>query len=519
MARLHEYQGKFILREFNIPTPPGGPARSPEEARKLAQEIGTSVVIKSQVWITGRASLGAIRFAEIPAEAEKVAADLLGKQVKGFAVDTVLVEKKLDIEREFYAGVIIDDKAKAPVIIFSTKGGSGIEQIAQEHPEAVRQLTIDIQRGLAEHEARNLVRHVGIHGDLQSAFGSLLSQLYRCARQYDARSAEINPLVLTTDGQLVAADCRLTIDDYAVYRHPQLKIDVAREFDRPPTELERIAWEVEKNDYRGTFYFIQMEQQFQRGDGVIGFHGAGGGGSMMSMDALMARNYRLANYVDTSGNPPASKVYRAARIILAQKGLDGYFASGSGVASQEQFHSARGLVKAFMEVPLMVPAVIRLGGNAEERAIAILERAREYIPAPLEAYGKDDTPDFCAERLHALIQDFEAPPEQPTGWRYPDPIEPYPFDTVTGGQVILDHSVCRDCEKKVCVEACVPKILILQDNVPILKISPQEASKGGCTECLACEVECFFEGNRGGRVILPIAGLEHYSQEDRGHAV
>lgn len=508
MARLHEYQGKSLLKDFNIPTPPGSPARSPEEARAVAEEIGATVVIKSQVWTTGRARLGAIRFAETPEEAQDAAADLLGKQIKGFTVDTVLVEKKLDIEREFYAGVIIDDRVKAPVMIFSSTGGSGIEQIAQEHPEAVRQLNIDIRLGLSEHEARNLVRQVGIHGNLQLAFGNLLPQLYQCARQYDARSAEINPLVLTTAGQLVAADCRITVDDYAVYRHPELNIDVAREFDRPPTELERIAWQVEKNDYRGTFYFIQMEQDFQRGDGVIGFHGAGGGGSMMSMDALVALDYRLANYVDTSGNPPASKVYRAARIILAQKGIDGYFASGSGVASQEQFHSARGLVKAFMEVPLTVPAVIRLGGNAEERAIAILERARDFIPAPLEAYGKDDTPDFCAGRLHALIQDFQLPQEQPTGWRYPDPLEPYYFDTVTGGQVILDHSACRECETKVCINSCVPRILALQDDVPLLKISPEEAKKGSCTECLACEVECFFEGNRGGRVNLQIRGLE-----------
>jgi succinyl-CoA synthetase beta subunit len=125
---------------------------------------------------------------------------------------------------------------------------------------------------------------------------------------------------------------------------------------------------------------------------------------MMSMDAVIALGYRIANFVDTSGNPPASKVYRAAKIILSQSGIDGYFASGSGVASQEQFHSARGLVKAFMEEPLRIPAVIRLGGNAEEKAIEILERSQSYIPAPLEGYGKDDSPGFCAERLNALIE-------------------------------------------------------------------------------------------------------------------
>jgi len=143
--------------------------------------------------------------------------------------------------------------------------------------------------------------------------------------------------------------------------------------DRPQTELERIAYAVEEGDYRGTFYFIQMVEDFAKGEGVVGFHGAGGGGSMMSMDAVINEGFRIANFVDTSGNPPASKVYRAARIILSQGPIDGYFGSGSGVASQEQFHSARGLVKAFLEEPLMAPTVIRLGGNAEDKAVEILE--------------------------------------------------------------------------------------------------------------------------------------------------
>jgi succinyl-CoA synthetase beta subunit len=312
---------------------------------------------------------------------------------------------------------------------------------------------------------------------------------------------------LTEDGKLYAADCRITVDDNAVYRHPELGIEIAREFDRPPTDLEMVAWQVEKNDYRGTFYFIQMEMGFSKGDGVIGFHGAGGGGSMMSMDAVLNRGYKLANFVDTSGNPPASKVYRAARIILAQEGIDGYFASGSGVASQEQFHSARGLVKAFMEEPLAVPAVIRLGGNAEERAIEILNRAQSQIPAPVEGYGKNDSPEFCAERLDNLVKEFKSLSKIPKGLVRPKPKKPYSFDTVTGGKVILDHAVCSECESKICIDTCVPGILNIENEVPILNISEEEAQKGRCIECLACDVECFFEGNRGGQVVLPIPGL------------
>jgi succinyl-CoA synthetase beta subunit len=143
------------------------------------------------------------------------------------------------------------------------------------------------------------------------------------------------------------------------------RIEIAREFDRPPTELEKIAYRVEEKDYRGTFYFFQMVDETAGSEKYIGFNGAGGGGSMMSMDAVLNRGFKLANYCDTSGNPPASKVYRAAKVILSQPGIMGYFASGSGVASQEQYHSARGLTKAFWKN--WIPAVIRLGGNFEKR--------------------------------------------------------------------------------------------------------------------------------------------------------
>jgi succinyl-CoA synthetase beta subunit len=351
---------------------------------------------------------------------------------------------------------------------------------------------------------------LGIHSKLQLVLGDLLAKLYEVAHSSDARAAEINPIVLTEKGDLIAADCRITIDDNAVYRHPDLKIEVAREFDRPPTELERIAWNVEKNDYRGTFYFIELEQDYQKGEGVIGFHGAGGGGSMMSMDAILNLGFRLANFVDTSGNPPASKVYRAARIVLAQEGIDGYFGSGSGVASQEQYHSARGLIKAFMEVPLTVPGVLRLGGNAEERAIAILQRAVDSIPAPIEGYGKDHTPEFCASRMKTLIEDFDPKSYNFNPVTRSSPTEPYSFPTVTGGTVTFDHALCRNCESKICVSSCVPGILQLNGELPILNISEQDASGGGCTECLACEVECYFEGNAGGFVDLPIPGLSEY---------
>jgi succinyl-CoA synthetase beta subunit len=513
MARLHEYQGKTLLKQFKIAVPQGGLAATPEEARAIAEELGKPVMVKAQAWVTGRASMGGIKRAATPEEAAKAAQAMLGMKVKGFVVDQVLVEEQLDITREFYAGIIVDDRGQAPLVMFSSVGGTGIEEIAAAQPEKVANVHVDIQFGLQDYEARNLVRRTGIGGRLQRDLGGLLVQLYKVARTYEARTAEINPLVQTADGKLYAADCRVTVDDYAVFRHKDLGIAIAREYDRPPTELETIAYAVEANDYRGTFYFIQMAEDFEKGEGYVGFHGAGGGGSMMSMDAVLRQGYKLATFVDTSGNPPASKVYRAAKIVLSVGPIDGYFGSGSGVASQEQFHSARGLVKAFLEEHLDIPVVIRLGGNAEDKAVEILERLNGSIPAPVEGYKKDDSPDFCAERLDALIRGGQLRDVAPPKPR-PEPESPYRFETVTGGTVTYDHAVCATCESKICVQECARQILSLNEaGLPVLNITPEEAKKGGCSECLACEVECLFQGAGGGYVELPIQGLQAYRGE------
>ena len=233
---------------------------------------------------------------------------------------------------------------------------------------------------------------------------------------------------------------------------------------------------------------------------------------MMSMDAVLNRGFLLANYCDTSGNPAASKVYRAAKIILSQPNITGYFASGSGVASQEQFHSARGLVKAFLEEELDVPAVVRLGGNYEEKAKEILAEYLQDIPAVVEGYGRDDSPEFCARRMEELIQENDAFPHQVQPIREPDiPAEAYSFTTITGS-LSIDHSRCRDCRTQGCIEACVFQILKLEEGRPVLAVEPEEAQKGKCTECLACEIFCRFHEQAAISIHLPIPGLKEYRE-------
>lgn len=506
MAKLHEYQSKALLHAAGIPTPPSRLVTSAAEAHAAAQEFG-EVVLKAQVWTTSRAAQGLIQFAGTPDEAERCAADLLGRTVGSFTVEQVLVEARADIVRECYLGVILDDRLRAPVMIFSSVGGSGIEEIAKAQPDRIARHTIDITTGLRDYHARDLALAAGIEPAQINRLADVMLRLWNVVRTIEARSAEINPLVLTSTGRWMALDARITVDDYAVFRHPDLGIEMAREFDRPPTPLEKVAWNVEKDDYRGTFYFIQMETGFAKGERVIGFMGSGGGGSMMNMDALVNAGLRIADFVDTSGNPPASKVYRAARIVLSQRGVDGFYAGGSGVASQEQYLSARGLVKAFMDAQLNVPAVIRIGGNGEEQAIATLHDANGFFPAPVEAYGRDAAPEFCTGRLIDLIDGY-TPTDAPPARSEPKPADPYTFDTVTGGTITLDHAVCLTCETKACISACEPQILSIENGVPVLNITREDARKGGCTECLGCEVNCHLYGKGGGRIHLPIIGLD-----------
>lgn len=516
MAKLYEYQGKELLSKCGIMIPKGGRARTKEEARTIAEKIGGPVVIKAQAWVTGRAKAGGIKFSQNSVEAEEVANQVLGMNIKGFKVSEVLVEEKLDIDREFYIGMIVDDVAKYPVLIFSSVGGTGIEEIAQKNPDKVVKTPIDVRKGLKGYIARNALRKLEIGGELQSKLSDLIIKFYEVCRKYEARSAEINPLVLTKKGQIVAADSHIVIDDYAVFRHLDLGIEIAREFDRPPTDLEKVAYQVEAKDHRGTFYFLQMQQEFQPRTGYVGFHGAGGGGSMMSMDALLSQGLKIANYCDTSGNPSASKVYRAAKIILSQKNIDGYFASGSGVASQEQFHSARGLVKAFLEINLNIPAVIRIGGNAEELGIEILHTYTKDLVGKVEAYGRDTSAVLCAKRLRELVDHWNYSQVSP---KKKDQIRPgclsYYFDTITG-RLWIDHEKCKTCVGRPCVDSCTAKILKFDDEKnPVLNITAEDAKRGRCTECLACELVCQFHGNKGIMIDLPILGLERAVEAKR----
>ena len=504
MARLHEYQGKAILATNGFKVPRGSPARTTKEAVAAAAELGGEVVVKIQAWTTGRAGIGGVAFAKQPDEVRAHATRMLAMKVGQFPVEAVLVEEKIDIDREFFLSFAIDDAARAPIIIFAVGGGTGIE----ERAASTRRIPCDVNGGPLESAVKEAVGSCGLSPKQATQLGESIRKLFDAARSVEARSLEINPLVLTKGDEFVAADCRITIDDYAVARHPELGIEIAREFDHPPTALERVAYAVEQSDHRGTFYFAQLATAAPKGsNGLAGFHGAGGGGSMMSMDAIVNAGFTIANFTDTSGNPSASKVYRAARIILAQPDLVGYFGSGSGVASQEQYWSAYGLAKAFWELDLDIPAVIRLGGNTEDRAVDILHRMSKLLRTPVEGYRKTDTPATIAARFAELVWSAGGTKWKPRTSRAPKFVKDSSGTAfpVKNGRVWIDAAQWPQIRSS--IETHSGGLIVDRKGAPAPSLPGDEfATKD--SELLACDVECRLAEVEGFYLELDIPGLD-----------
>lgn len=524
MARLHEFEGKALLARGGIAVPRGGEgagvASSPEEARRAAANLiagaarnppggGGGVVVKVQAWTTGRAALGGIVFAETPDEAGKAAERLLGMKIGQFPVTRVLVEERLALATELFLSVTIDERARSPILLLGAAGGSGVEGRAA----AVKRIPCTVSGGPDEKTLREAVATLPVPEKTRSEVEQTARRAFEIARSCDARSLEINPLAVTKDGRLVAADCRVAIDDYAVFRRPELGITFARELDHPPTELEKIAYNAEQADHRGTFFFAQMNTRAADGSlGLAGFHGAGGGGSMMSMDALTHEGFTVANFTDTSGNPSPAKVYGAARIILSQNGLVGYFGSGSGVANQEQFWSAYGLAKAFWELDVDIPVVVRLGGNAEDRAVDILEGACRAagLKGRVEGYKKVDTPAAVASRFAELVRAAKtagAPAWSPRPPRRPAFVASAAavgFD-VKGGRVWIDADAWK--KNAGAIVARCGGLLKDEGGRPAIAGTAEEFA-GKDSEMIACEVECRRDGIEGVFVELRVPGLD-----------
>ena len=411
MAKFLEYQGKEYFKKAGIPVPEGEAVDTAEAAVAAAEKIGKPVVVKAQVLAGGRGKAGGVKLASTPEEAGQAAAEILGMEIKGLTVKQVLVEEQLAIKQEFYAGLIINSaqEVRGPVLMFSPEGGMDIESVPEDK---IATLNVDVIKGLMIHDTLDMCVSMGVTGGVLRPLADAVLKLYNAFRANDCRALEINPLVLTEEGKVYAADCRMEADDQAVFRHPEFGIKIGREFLKEPTELDLMGWSYEASDFRGTSYIAEMASPEDVAEGgYVGYHGIGGGAAMLGMDALNKVGLKVADYADTSGNPTASKVYRTVKLILSQPGIEGYFLSGFMMANQEQWHHAHGLVKALREeLPKRpgFPVVLLLCGNKEAESQQILKEGLADLDARVEIYDREHVYDatFIGGRVRALVDEY-----------------------------------------------------------------------------------------------------------------
>jgi succinyl-CoA synthetase beta subunit len=357
-VKLHEYQSKRIFAQYGIPIPKGTVAATPEEARQIATDLGRRVVVKSQVLVGGRGKAGGIKLADTADQAERVAREILGMNIKGLTVRRVLVDEAADIQQEIYLGVVIDRSARRITMICSASGGMDIEEVARTAPEKIVKVQIDPFLGLRDYQARQIAFAIGLKGDLIRDFVAIATGLYKVFLDTDASLAEINPLVVTQAGSLLAVDGKIVLDDNGLFRHPDL--DAMRDAD------EQTSLETEARTF-GLSY-IQL-------DGEIGCMVNGAGLAMTTMDIVKLFGGSPANFLDVGGGATSDKVAAALRIILADPKVKAVlFNIFGGITRCDEV--AHGIVTALQQVPTEVPMVVRLVGTNEEEGRAILAGAK-----------------------------------------------------------------------------------------------------------------------------------------------
>ena len=354
--RLHEYEAKEIFHSYGISKPVGDAVRTPEEAVKKAEEIGFPVVIKAQVLVGGRGLAGGIKFAESVEEVRNKTDGMLNADIRTYRADEILVEKKLDIETEFYAGITIDGTSGCPIVMVSSEGGVAVEETATQHPERMCSLHTDVFLGLHSYQARKLAKALGLQGKEMFAVAAVLSKLYKVFEDYDALIAEINPLVVTKNGSLFAADAVLEIDDSALYKYPTLK---EKSLDRISDELEREAKKI------GVSY-VSL-------DGDIGVICSGAGLGMASIDMIKSQG-EPANFLETGGGITKELMADALYLVLKKPGIRAVFINLYGGINPIH-EGAKGIAEVIQEEGVTIPIVAKAYGNFQEETWVTLESA------------------------------------------------------------------------------------------------------------------------------------------------
>jgi succinyl-CoA synthetase beta subunit len=355
---LYEYQGKELFKRFGIPVSEGRLATTPDEARVAAAELGGQVVVKAQVLTGGRGKAGGIKLADDPDDARVKAKQILGLDIRGHVVRKLWIERASEIAKEYYLSLTFDRGAKRPLFMFTTEGGIDIEEVAEKHPDALVRLHVDPFEGFQPWQARRLVYGAGVENpNEQKQILSIVGKLYEAFVATDAMLAEINPLIVTPDGEVKALDSKFTVDDAALFRHP----DVAemRDLDAVPPE-ERAARE------KGVTY-VKL-------DGEVGILGNGAGLVMSTLDVIALAGGRPANFCDLGGGGDAEGVVDALEVITADPQVKSiFFNVFGGITRCDEV--ARGILAALDRMTIEHPIVVRLDGTNAEQGREILQEA------------------------------------------------------------------------------------------------------------------------------------------------
>lgn len=377
---LLEYQGKQLFARHGVPVPAGKPASTVSEAVAAADEIGYPCAVKAQVQIGGRGKLGGIKIAQNRAEAEECAGAILGMDIRGLTVHEVWIEGASQIASEYYASVVFDRSAKAPLMMLSTKGGMDIEQVADEDPDAIATLHVDPLLGFQDFHGRRLAYEAGIDADVVRPVGAMLAKLYEVFTAEEATLVEVNPLIITPERDVRALDAKVTLDDNALYRHP----DNAALRDLSAEDPQEVMAKE-----RGLTY-VKL-------DGNIGILANGAGLSMSTLDVVAEAGGAPANFLDAGGGSRAEAITAAVEVIVSDEKVKAVlFNIFGGITRCDEV--ARGLIEAFAQIKPQVPFVVRLDGTNGEEGRALLAEAK------LPNVFAESTMDGAAAKVVALAQ-------------------------------------------------------------------------------------------------------------------
>ncbi len=367
--KLFEYEAKAILAEHEIPTPKGELASSPAEAKEKAARLQAPYAIKAQVLVAGRGKAGGILFADTPEDVKTVVARMLSMKIKDLKVNSVWIEERLKVKKELYFGITIDRSRRCHVIIASTAGGVDIEEVAAHQPQEIKKLFIDPRLGFRGFHAMELASRIGYSGRSMLKLARIFQQLYRVAMDYDAELVEMNPLVETVDGEFIAADARLLIDDNALFRHTLYK---ERLLSEDKTELNPEEIRARK----AGLAYVKL-------DGNIGIMGNGAGLVMATLDVVQSYGGKPANFLDVGGGASEAQVVEALNILLEDTQASVIFINILGGITRCD-NVARGILEAQQRAGLGKPIVIRLVGTNEEEGRLILTEAGIHVLDSME---------------------------------------------------------------------------------------------------------------------------------------